>query len=396
MADTSFPHPNGILHEESIGKGRPLKAAIIGGSLDGLYAGLALIAIGCDVEIYEQPVEIPPDHGGWLITQNEMDVFLAQHGIAIGEAAGITSWIRQRIDLYGNLLNREAAFRKYVAWDTLYHQLRRIFPKELYHTGSRLAALDQEAGNVQARFEDGREVICDLLVGADGILSDCRNILLPGLSPEYAGYMAWRGTAPEKALRERTVNFLGEKHTLYQGYRMQMISCMIPGPNGETEVGERRIAWEWYVNVPEGDPLRDVMTGRSGQLREMMIGSENLREEIQEKQIQMARALLPPMFLELFEQTEKISVRKIIDLAVPQMVFGRACLIGEAAFILRPHAILESATITSDAITLAQGLQEYKRNVVAALKAWEPERLAQGRRLQLWGKALGNQAMQMR
>ena len=53
----------------------------------------------------------------------------------------------------------------------------------------------EEGEEVRARFEDGTEVGCDVLVGADGLHSRVRARLLEDGEPIYRGYTVWRGVA---------------------------------------------------------------------------------------------------------------------------------------------------------------------------------------------------------
>lgn len=44
----------------------------------------------------------------------------------------------------------------------------------------------------------------DLVIAADGAHSKIRNKLCPGTSPQYSGYVGWRGRVPESALSAET------------------------------------------------------------------------------------------------------------------------------------------------------------------------------------------------
>jgi 2,6-dihydroxypyridine 3-monooxygenase len=70
----------------------------------------------------------------------------------------------------------------------------------------------------------------------------------------------------------------------------------------------------------------------------------------------------------------------IFDVDVPRMAFGRVCLLGDAAFVARPHAAAGSAKAAADAWALADALTIHP-DPVAALDAWEPGQLALGRSL---------------
>jgi 2,6-dihydroxypyridine 3-monooxygenase len=62
------------------------------------------------------------------------------------------------------------------------------------------------------------------------------------------------------------------------------------------------------------------------------------------------------------------------------MAFGRACLIGDAGFVMRPHAAAGTAKAAANAWGLAQAM-ETADSILDALKAWEPEQLQIGRDL---------------
>jgi len=63
------------------------------------------------------------------------------------------------------------------------------------------------------------------------------------------------------------------------------------------------------------------------------------------------------------------------------MAFGHACLIGDAAFGLRPHAAAGTAKAAEDAWKLGEAVREASGDVIAALEAWEPGQLELGRRV---------------
>jgi 2,6-dihydroxypyridine 3-monooxygenase len=74
-------------------------------------------------------------------------------------------------------------------------------------------------------------------------------------------------------------------------------------------------------------------------------------------------------------------VQAIYDLGVPRMAFGRACLIGDAAFAVRPHAAAGTAKAADDGWALAEELTASGGDVPAALAAWERRQLNVGRAL---------------
>jgi 2-polyprenyl-6-methoxyphenol hydroxylase-like FAD-dependent oxidoreductase len=173
--------------------------------------------------------------------------------------------------------------------------------------------------------------------------------------------------------------------------RSHILCYLIPGPEGEIEPGKRRINWVWYWNVPEAE-LPQLMTGLDGRQRDFSVPPGQVRAEWLKKQGAVAERVFCPQFLELWHATETPFLQPILDLAVPRMVQGRVLLLGDAAFIPRPHTAASTAKAGANALALGRALQEFPDDIDAALKEWEPDQLALGRELERSGRALGNRS----
>jgi len=95
---------------------------------------------------------------------------------------------------------------------------------------------------------------------------------------------------------------------------------------------------------------------------------------------------------EVVNAVDDLFVQVVVDLAVPQMVFGRSCLIGDAAFTVRPHAAAGTAKAAADAWVLREALDAHPDDVVAALAEWEPKQVALGRSLLERTRAIGRRS----
>jgi 2-polyprenyl-6-methoxyphenol hydroxylase-like FAD-dependent oxidoreductase len=83
-----------------------------------------------------------------------------------------------------------------------------------------------------------------------------------------------------------------------------------------------------------------------------------------------ARALVAPQVAEIFERDPRPFFQAIFDFISPQIVFGRVALLGDAAFLARPHPGAGTTKCAMDAECLADavaahgidgGLSEYQR-----------------------------------
>jgi 2-polyprenyl-6-methoxyphenol hydroxylase-like FAD-dependent oxidoreductase len=71
-----------------------------------------------------------------------------------------------------------------------------MFPDDRYHSGSQLSGSDANGNRVSASLAAVGSS-SDLFIAADGSSSEIRRRLLPDVLPNYAGYVAWRGTLEE-------------------------------------------------------------------------------------------------------------------------------------------------------------------------------------------------------
>ena len=78
------------------------------------------------------------------------------------------------------------------------------------------------------------------------------------------------------------------------------------------------------------------------------------------------------------------------------MTFGRACLLGDAAFVVRPHTAAATAKAASDAMALAAALAANPGDPDAARRVWEARQLEHGRGLVDHGIALGKLSVERR
>ena len=73
------------------------------------------------------------------------------------------------------------------------------------------------------------------------------------------------------------------------------------------------------------------------------------------------------------------------------MAFGPICLVGDAAFVARPHAAAGTAKAAADAWSLADAIQ-HDSDVATALSKWQPGQLALGKQLLDRTRAIGRRS----
>lgn len=363
------------------------RAVIAGGSLAGLATGLTLGAIGWRADVFEGSVGAMEDRGAGIVLQPEVAHLLRHHADTDPAALSVPVDARQYLDRLGRVVARARLPQSMTSWEALYLALAAAFPAERYHVGERLVDVHPDGRVARATFATGWSEQADVLVGADGIRSSVRRRLVPDARPVYAGYVAWRGVVEEADLDPDLVRLLVGRFTLFEEPGTQMLAYAIPGREGSVLAGERRVNWVWYRTVDPHD-LPALLTDRDGRARVLSLPPGRVRPEVVSAQAALADRLLPSPFRRLFDATADPFVQAIHDLAVPRMAFGRAALVGDAAFLLRPHTAASTAKAAADAIALARALSEHG-DAPVALKRWQRAQLALGWGLHRAGRALG-------
>jgi 2-polyprenyl-6-methoxyphenol hydroxylase-like FAD-dependent oxidoreductase len=368
-----------------------MSALVTGGSLAGLAAGLELQAAGLRVSIHERSERVLDDRGAGIVMQPETHQLLSERCGLREEQTGVWLGYRQYLGKDGAPEFHQRMPQQMTSWGLLYRAMRAAFPKQAYFESDALIAFDSDPCQVQARLAKTGNVEVDLLVAADGSRSLVRSVLFPDLKPRYAGYVAWRGVVPESEADPALLKTFVDHFTFQQLPRSHILCYLIPGAEGESEPGERRLNWVWYWNVPEPS-LGEVMTGRDGTVHDFSVPPGQVRQELITRQNAIAEDLFCPPFLALWQATQEPFVQPILDLAVPRMRQGRVAMVGDAAFIPRPHTAASTSKAVANARALGVALGSQRLEIDAALREWEPTQLELGRQLLLQGKALGNRS----
>ncbi|MCW2775097.1 MAG: monooxygenase FAD-binding protein [Nocardioides sp.] len=363
--------------------------AVVGGSLGGLTAALVLRDAGCDVTVYERSQTTLDARGaGIAVLEQTLRYPVERLGLAPEAISTRTEWVRF-LERDGSTAYEEPRSNRFSAWNTIYRVLHEAFPATRYLLGRELTAFAAEGGDVQLRFGNGEVRHADLLVCAEGINSASRHRMLPEVTPSYAGYVGWRGTVPEATLTPTTFEALHDAITYQVLPNSHILVYPIPGLNGSVEPGTRLMNMVWYRNVPASQ-LPAFLTDREGVRREVSLPPNQVRaEQVEEMRCFADRNLAPPI-AELVTSVAEPFVQAVFDIEVPRMAVGRACLVGDAAFVARPHAAAGTAKAAEDGWVLAEELVRAGGQVDLALPRWERRQVALGASLLARTRQIGD------
>lgn len=179
----------------------PMNTLIVGGGIGGLTAAIALARIGHRVTVAEKMPAFEPVGAGIIMAPNatrvlaELNIDLSRHGYAL------PSFDVVRAD--GSLLQRmetqRLAGRYGPMWalsrPALHRALLDAMPAGVRLFRGRAVSGILDTGNaVEVRFDDEQPSHSfDIVIGADGLHSTVRDLLLGPQRLRYSGVTCWRG-----------------------------------------------------------------------------------------------------------------------------------------------------------------------------------------------------------
>lgn len=343
------------------------RALVIDGSVGGLFAANAMRMIGWDVTVFERVENDLASRSAGLGTHDELLAVMRRIGLSVDKSIGVEVQTRICLDRSGRIIHEVRVPQRQSTWARIYRLLKDALPLECYRCGMALERIEQDAGGATAVFADGSRASGDLLVGADGIRSTVRELLMPGAQPHYAGYIAWRGLVDEWSVPPDVHAEIFEYYTFCLPETEMMLSYPVPGRDNDTRAGHRGYNFVWYWPVDYDETLPRLCTDATGRRHGISIPPPLIRPELIEEMKATARALVAPQIASIVEQTEQPFFQAIFDLESPRIVFGQVALLGDAAFVARPHVGMGVTKAALDAECLADVITAADGDIDAAL-----------------------------
>jgi salicylate hydroxylase/6-hydroxynicotinate 3-monooxygenase len=345
--------------------GTPLSIAIVGAGLGGLTAASTLRMAGLDVHVYEQASRFTRLGAGIQMMPNSMKVL---RRIGIEERVRATSF-----EPYSHL-NRQ--------WDTgavmrelpmpeslfdapylcmhrgdLHEALASVLPADIIHRAKKLVGLDERGGRVTLTFEDGERAEADAVVGADGVHSIVRDIIIGPDTPIHKGRIAYRAIFPSALMGGTDV---GPSRTKWWGVDRHIVIYYTRPDRSEIY---------FVTSVPEpAEWLTRESWSAMGDVHDLRKAYDGFHPDV--------RAVL-----DACPDCHKWAILEREPL--PRWSEGRVVLLGDACHPMTPYMAQGAATAVEDAAVLARCLAEVDGDDVSgAFTRYEAHRKPRTSRIQ--------------
>ena len=356
----------------------PLRGIVVGGSLSGLCAVLALAADGAEVVLFERDRELGAGCAGLGVERALLGRVIDASPFGDADTAAlpvITS-------------NRDST-----AWMLIYQWLRSLIdrrPRITLHYGVEVTRVRANSSGAAVVTAAG-PFAADLVIGADGYRSVVRGNVAPDQpNARFAGYMLWRGLVEEAELPAQAPR-PGRAPSVSVEWKgaYRLVAYHVPGADGSIEPGHRRISWAWY------DPFQDELLRKTGAVdggtvRHSIVPSTipaHLAETLQDRARQI--------WLDPWRSAVQVGLRAgrcfgtpIAEYVPTQLIAGHVALIGDAAHVSSPMTGSGFRYALLDVLSLRQALAGVAGGeaVAPALVQFERARLADDRQLALYGQ----------
>ena len=190
---------------------RQLRVAIIGAGIGGLTAAACLRRVGIDVRIYEQARGFARLGAGIQQAPNSIRVLrelgleptlraMAFQPDANNSRDFDTGMLTNSQILGSEIENRYGVPYFLMHRGDLHAALAGLVPPDIVALDHRLEGLSQRSTSVTMTFTNGNTAEADAVIGADGVHSVVREILLGAEKPTYTGRVAYRTVFPTALL----------------------------------------------------------------------------------------------------------------------------------------------------------------------------------------------------
>jgi salicylate hydroxylase/6-hydroxynicotinate 3-monooxygenase len=334
-----------------------LSIAVVGAGRGGLAVAATLRRVGFNVEVYEQASRFARIGAGIQMMPNSMKVL---RGIGVEDrlkSVAFPPYSHLNRDAYSGELMRELPMPEglygapYLCMHRadLHDALASAVPAGSIHLNKKLVGLEQAGGTVTLHFEDGDRAAADAVIGADGVHSIVRDIIVGPDAPIHKGRIAYRAVFPASLMGGFDI---GPSRTKWWGSDRHIVIYYTTKAKSEVY---------FVTSVPEDASwLTRESWSAKGDVKELRAAYESFHQDVRN-------------VLGACPDCHKWAILEREPL--PHWSDGRVVLLGDSAQPMTPYMAQGAATSIEDAAILARCLEAVEGDdVEGAFKRYEAHR----------------------
>lgn len=332
-------------------------AVVVGGSLSGLMAAIALSHQGIRVKVLEKSKEEARSGAGLKI-----DGYSPNQTKIEEKLKRLASNGKSTVQLWSSI---ESRLRNDAIKD----------PNITLHYNTRVISVDQNEESAWAETEDGQLFEGNILIGADGHRSIVRKKVAPNHpDAEFAGYVVWMASIMENQLpKDKIPDLKGEQVKIFNSSGGFIFGSVI-----EVENEERRIGCTWYDNT------HTDLLYRLGAVQGKFVHHSIQGSDIPEKDLDIIANQAEVNWPEPWRTASLLAIHSRDFIGVPikeyvptKLVNGRLAIVGDAAHVPSPITAGGFNESLKDAVALSECVSGnlLGSNAISALEKYESMRL---------------------
>ena len=342
-----------------------MNIAIAGGGIGGLVVALNLAMQDHQVDVFEQAEELTDVGAGIQLSPNAMHVLRhigchkqLEHIACEPEGTALRHYKTGRSLLFVPMHNNYRQLYNAPYLHVHRADLIQILAQAAHEAGVglhlswKVQSYEQDKESVRLKSADGRKHTSQLLVGADGLHSTTKDLMLGAESPSFTGYVAWRGLVPADSIPQKQK--LEAMAHVWLGARRHFVAYYV-----------RNMTLINFIAVEQRTVQTEESWSQQGDIadaRKAFSGWE-------------------PRVDAILEAAATCHLWSLLDRApLSRWSSGRVVLLGDACHPMLPFQAQGAAMAIEDGYVLAQSLQAndctlgHDQSVRAALVAYEKQR----------------------
>jgi 2-polyprenyl-6-methoxyphenol hydroxylase-like FAD-dependent oxidoreductase len=346
---------------------------VVGGGIGGLAATLALARKGIAVRLFEQAPEFKEIGAGIQLGPNVFHMF---------ECLGVTDEINRFAVFPDSLLMRDSVTGQEVTWISLGKEFLAKFkyPYAVIHRAdlhrvllaanqretaielrpaTKIETVEERSDGIVVRTHNGERYCAEALIGADGLWSTIRPLIVDDGKPVVSGHIAYRAVLPTSEMPE---HLRSQSMVLWAGDKVHLVHYPLRGGDlfNLVAVFHSNRYEEGWDTFGDADELHQRFAGTCVEVRTLLAKIESWR-----------------MWVLCDRQPVKDWSR------------GRMTLLGDAAHPMLQYLAQGACMAIEDAVCLADSVEEADGDFAAAFQAYQAARYLRTGRVQVMARVYG-------